>query len=112
MNERTRLMFAFAVGLAIGAVLPTVVPAVAEAGRPLVKALIKHGMLGVERLRTATARASEWVEDLVAEARAEVADTLSPLTGDGGTDGGDAEPVRAEPAAADLGGRPNLKVMS
>ena len=49
MNERTRMFAAFAAGLAAGASLPIVAPAVAEAGRPVAKALIKHGILALER---------------------------------------------------------------
>jgi hypothetical protein len=62
----------FVAGLATAAVLPVVLPAFAEAGRPLAKALLKHTLLGMHRLRVSAARASESLEDFLAEVRAEV----------------------------------------
>jgi hypothetical protein len=71
LSERTKNMLFFAGGVAVGAALPVVVPAVVEGGRPLAKALLKHGTIGVQRLQVLAARAAESVEDLVAEVRAE-----------------------------------------
>ena len=110
MKERTRNLLAFAAGVATGAALPVVVPAVAEAGRPLVKALVKHGILGFDRMRTGLARAAETVEDLVAEARADAAGVMAPATVPPGVE--PEPPVHSEPVAESAPVRPNLKVMS
>jgi hypothetical protein len=64
-------------GLATATVLPVLVPAFAEAGRPLAKALLKHTLLGLERLKVSVARAAEATEDFLAEVRAEVELELS-----------------------------------
>jgi Protein of unknown function (DUF5132) len=71
MNERTKNLLFFMSGLAVGAALPVIVPAVIEGGRPLAKALLKHSALAMERLQVTAARATEWVEDLFAEVRSE-----------------------------------------
>lgn len=63
-------------GLAIGvgAILlaPVVIPAVAAIAKPLVKAGIKGGLVLYEKSIVALAEAKEVIEDLAAEARAEV----------------------------------------
>lgn len=51
---------------------PVVVPAVAQAARPLLKEAIKGGMLCFQKGREAMAEVGEMFEDIVAEARAEV----------------------------------------
>jgi hypothetical protein len=71
------LFVGFVAGVATAALLPVLVPAVSEGARPLAKALLKHSLLGIERARGAVARASESIEDLVAEVRAEVDSQLS-----------------------------------
>jgi hypothetical protein len=71
MNERTKTFLIFAGGIAVGLALPIVIPAVIEGGRPLVKALVKHGTLGFQRLQVLAARAAESLEDMFAEVRAE-----------------------------------------
>ena len=71
MNERTKYILLFAGGVALGVALPIVIPAVVEGGRPLAKALLKHGSLAVQRVQVLAARAAETVEDLLAEVRAE-----------------------------------------
>jgi hypothetical protein len=67
----------FVAGFATAVALPAVLPAFAEAGRPLAKALLKHTMLGVHRLTVSAARASESLEDFLAEVRAEVEHELA-----------------------------------
>lgn len=64
--------FGFVSGLAVGIALPVIVPALAEAGRPVAKALLKHALIGVARFKTSVARASESIEDFMAEVRSEV----------------------------------------
>ncbi len=60
----------------IGAVLlaPVVIPVVANVGKPLAKSLIKGGILLYEKSKGAFAEIGETWEDMVAEARAEIAD--------------------------------------
>ena len=71
MNERTKYILLFAGGVAVGAALPIIIPAVMEGGRPLAKALIKHGSIALQRVQVLAARAAETLEDLLAEVRAE-----------------------------------------
>jgi hypothetical protein len=62
-------------GLAIGVgllVAPVAIPIVAQAARPLLKTVIKGGVLAYERASELVAEALETVEDLAAEAKAEV----------------------------------------
>ena len=73
MKASTKNLLFFAGGIAVGAALPVIIPAVIEGGRPLAKALLKHGALAIERVQLVVARASEWVEDLFAEVRSETA---------------------------------------
>ncbi len=112
MLERTKNWLAFTAGVAAGAALPVVVPAVAEAGRPLAKALIKHGLLGFDRLRVGVARASEAVDDMVAEARAEAAQAqaLQPSAAEPPEPA--AQPTSTAPAAESQGVRAEAKVLS
>lgn len=67
-----------ALGLLIGvgaAVLaPVVLPILASIARPLAKATIKSGLMLYEKGKETLAEAGEMVEDLVAEARAEMAE--------------------------------------
>jgi hypothetical protein len=60
----------------IGAIVlaPIVVPVLARAGKPLAKAAIKGGLRLYEQSRGAIAEAGEVLEDLMAEAQAELAD--------------------------------------
>jgi Protein of unknown function (DUF5132) len=71
MNQSTKNLLIFAGGIAVGIALPIVVPAIIEGGRPLMKALVKHGTLGLQRLQVLAARAAESIEDMFAEVRAE-----------------------------------------
>lgn len=61
-----------AIGLGALVLAPMIVPAVASAVRPLAKASIKGGILLFEKTRELVAEAKESVEDLAAEAHAEV----------------------------------------
>jgi hypothetical protein len=60
----------------IGAVLlaPVVIPVVAGVGKPIAKSLIKGGLNLYERSKGAFAEIGETWEDIVAEARAELAE--------------------------------------
>jgi hypothetical protein len=77
MNQLTKSLLLVAGGVALGVAIPVIFPAVIEGGRPLAKALAKHGTLALGRLRVATARATESLEDFIAEVRSEVRDAES-----------------------------------
>jgi hypothetical protein len=59
----------------IGALIltPIVVPVLTQVGKPLTKAAIKQGILAYEKGKEFFAEATEVFEDLVAEAKAELA---------------------------------------
>ncbi len=61
----------------IGAVLlaPVVLPVVAGVGKPIAKSLIKGGISLYEKSKGAFAELGETWEDIVAEARAEIAES-------------------------------------
>lgn len=61
----------------IGAVIlaPVLVPAVAGVGKPIAKSLIKGGLVLYEKSKGALAEVGESFEDIVAEARAEIAES-------------------------------------
>ncbi|MFH7026932.1 MAG: DUF5132 domain-containing protein [Heteroscytonema crispum UTEX LB 1556] len=60
----------------IGAVIlaPVLIPVVAGVGKPLAKSLIKGGLVLFEKSKGAFAELGETWEDMVAEARAEMAE--------------------------------------
>ncbi len=62
-----------AVGLGVLVLAPAIIPAVAAVVRPLAKASIKSGMILLEKTREMIAEAKESVEDMAAEAQAELA---------------------------------------
>jgi hypothetical protein len=63
-------------GLAVGAgvvLLPVVMPLITGIGRPLVKSVIKGGIVVYDTAREYLAEAGEYMSDITAEARAELA---------------------------------------
>jgi hypothetical protein len=62
----------FAIGIAAAILAPVILPAVAQAARPLARAAIKSGILLLNKSRETAAELGEVIEDLVAEARAEI----------------------------------------
>lgn len=60
------------VGLAAAVLIPVALPVVARASKPFAKAVIKSGMIVYEKGREAVAELTELVEDVVAEAKAEI----------------------------------------
>ena len=60
----------------IGAVVmaPLLIPAVAKVGKPIAKAAIKGGIVAYEKAKGVVAEAGEVFEDLVAEAKVELAE--------------------------------------
>ncbi|MBE9209330.1 DUF5132 domain-containing protein [Nostoc sp. LEGE 06077] len=72
----------------IGAVLlaPVLIPVVAGIGKPIAKSIIKGGILAYEKSKGAFAELGETWEDIVAEAKAEIAeDRETPLFEAAGT---------------------------
>lgn len=63
------------IALGVGALIlaPAVFPAVASVLKPLIKATIKGGIILIEKGREIAAETMEVVEDLTAEAKAELA---------------------------------------
>ncbi|MFZ2445248.1 MAG: DUF5132 domain-containing protein [Syntrophobacteraceae bacterium] len=62
-----------AIGVGVLILAPVVIPAVASVVRPLAKATIKSGLILVEKTREFVAEAQETIEDMKAEAEAELA---------------------------------------
>lgn len=78
--------------LGVGAVIlaPIVIPVLASVSKPLAKAIIKGGILVYEKGKEAVAEASEVVEDMVAEVKAEMAESQkedAPIVTPGGETG-------------------------
>jgi hypothetical protein len=82
-----------AIGLGVLILAPAIAPAVAAVVKPLAKASIKSGILLFEKAQEMIAEAKESVEDLAAEAQAEIVHERQHVAsqGSGGTDG-DANP--------------------
>ncbi|MBE9198624.1 MULTISPECIES: DUF5132 domain-containing protein [unclassified Nodularia (in: cyanobacteria)] len=60
----------------IGAILlaPVLIPVVAGIGKPIAKSLVKGGIVAYEKSRGAFAEIGETWEDIIAEAKAEIAE--------------------------------------
>jgi hypothetical protein len=76
-DEQRTLLIGVVAGLAAAGLVKYIGPAFSGAGRPLLKGLIKRGFTTYESGREAFAHASEVIEDLVAEARAELQAEMS-----------------------------------
>ncbi len=72
-NNGWKLGTGVAVGLGAIVLAPTILPILGAVAKPFVKAGIKSGMILYDRSREMVAEAAEVIEDLAAEARAEVA---------------------------------------
>ena len=70
------IIMGLAIGVGTAILAPVVIPMVASIAKPLAKAAIKGGIMLYEKNRELIAEATEVVEDLVAEAKAEL-DTVS-----------------------------------
>jgi hypothetical protein len=64
-----------AIGAAAVLLAPIVLPIVAGVLKPVAKSVIKGGIMAFEGARVALAETQETVEDIVAEARAEIAES-------------------------------------
>lgn len=62
-----------AAGVGAAILAPIVIPVLAEVGKPLTKAAIKEGIQFYEKTKEALAEVTEVFEDIVAEAKAELA---------------------------------------
>lgn len=62
-----------AVGIGTALLAPIVIPALTQVGKPLAKTAIKQGIFLYEKSKEAMAEMTEVFEDLVAEAKAEIA---------------------------------------
>lgn len=84
----------------IGAVIlaPVLLPVVAGVGKPLVKSVIKGGIVAYEKTRGALAEVGETWEDMIAEARAELAEDKQKPAFEAATDG-EKLPNNGEPQA-------------
>ncbi len=61
-----------AIGIAAAVLIPIALPVVARAAKPLAKAMVKSGIIVFEKGREAVAELGEVMEDVVAEAKAEI----------------------------------------
>ncbi len=80
-----------AIGIGAAILAPIVIPVVAGVAKPLAKAAIKGGILLLEKGKETVAEAGEVMEDLVAEVRAELAEShqaAAPEAAPGGEAGG------------------------
>jgi len=68
------IMTGLAIGIGAAILAPVIIPAAAAVAKPLTKAAIKGGVLLYERGKEMVAEAGEVIEDLVAEAKAEIAE--------------------------------------
>ena len=68
------------VGIGAAVLAPAVLPVLASIARPLAKAAIKGGIMLYDKGKEAVAEAGELVEDLVAEAKAELSDEQQAMT--------------------------------
>jgi hypothetical protein len=64
-----------AVGVGAALLAPILLPAIARLARPLMKATIRTGIIFYEKGRETVAELGEVVEDIVAEAQAEISET-------------------------------------
>ena len=66
----------------IGAVLlaPVLIPVVAGIGKPIAKSLVKGGMVAYEKSKGVFAEMGETLEDIIAEAKAEIAEEIETPT--------------------------------
>ena len=67
-------------GLGIGAVIlaPILGSALAKVGKPLAKTVVKTGIVTYQKTKGLLVEVAEGIEDIVAESRAELAETAAP----------------------------------
>ena len=62
------------IGLGAAVLAPAVLPILVSVGRPLAKAGLKGGMMLLDKIKEKAAETGELLEDMAAEARAELAE--------------------------------------
>jgi hypothetical protein len=90
------------VGVGVALLAPSVLPAVGAALRPLTKALVKGGVMAYDAAKESLAEAGEQVNDLIAEARAEIEEGTA---GTGGTMTAETSRKEREPERKPTGAR-------
>ena len=75
------------VGFGMYMLAPVLSPIMSSAVKPLAKAMIKNGLVVLGKGRKVVAGGLELVEDLVAEAKAELAETAAPTEAASGAGG-------------------------
>jgi len=68
------VMTGLAIGIGAAVLAPAVIPALANVAKPLLKAAIKTGIIMFEKGKETAAELGEVFEDIVAEAKSEVAE--------------------------------------
>jgi hypothetical protein len=69
------------VGIGVAVLSPVIIPIVASVVRPMAKSAIKAGLLLYERGLETGSEMAEGLEDLIAEAKAELETTTHPASG-------------------------------
>lgn len=69
---------AVAIGAATVLLAPIVLPIVASVMKPIAKNVIKGGILAYDGVKVALAETKETIEDITAEAKAEIAESQKP----------------------------------
>ena len=88
-----------AIGVAIVALAPLAAPIVAALAKPIARAAIRTGAIAYEKGREALAEVAEVVEDLVAEARTELAEQGSKRSEHGAAEGATGGEANQPPAS-------------
>ena len=70
--DKGNILTGLAIGIGSAILAPVVIPALSGAAKPLAKAAIKGGLILYDKSKETCAEVYEVVDDLVAEARAEV----------------------------------------
>lgn len=84
---RSKVLFGFGLGLAAAGLARELLPAFRGLGRPLAKATVKSTLQLFDKSRVRAAQWREALEDLTAEARAELdTEQAVPFTAEGGQD--------------------------
>jgi hypothetical protein len=107
------LLIGFTAGAVTMVMRPMFAPMLTEIVRPLTKVLLKRGRLGFEWVRTSAARASESLDDLLAEVRAEVDVELGRARGQNGSPSANAAEIGAsEPETREVPTAPRQRARS
>ncbi len=81
-----KIVTGLAIGVGAAVLAPVVLPMLSQLVKPVTKGIMKGGLLLFEKGREAAAETGEVVEDLWAEAKAEVSEELNSSNGPGDKD--------------------------